>query len=103
MRFGNCFFWAWLEWHKRVYAWRRAGGRQGWEPVLCVRPSRSNPWWIPHFLVSREVSGGIPGMEEAESFKPLHPSDVPWWKAWTHFLFVGAVRRGDFPDTLPIH
>ena len=98
MRFGNCFFWAWLEWHRRVLAWRRSGCQPGREPVLIVRPSRSRPHWVPHFLVSREEHGVI---QEPLSFKPTRPMDAPWWRAWTHFCFVGTVRTGDFPDTLP--
>lgn len=98
MRYGNCLFWAVIEWNRAVYNWRNAGAMPGREPVLIIRPSRSRPRWVPHFLVAHQEHGVI---QEPMSFKPAAPIDTPWYLAWTHFVFVGSVRTGDFPDTTP--
>lgn len=82
---------------------------------MVIRPSRSEPWWVPHFLIApyrslshvlseyeivfQSQSGDIPGVPEVVSFKPTNPTDEPWYKFWKHLLFRGKPRVGDRPDT----
>jgi hypothetical protein len=104
---SNCLFWALPRYLRNVRRWRAVGAPQGFEPALVIRPSRSEPSWIPHFLlgsdyeITQMVHGELQNLPELASFKPIDPTDVPAWKAWTHLLFEGHVRRGDFPETKP--
>ena len=95
----NCFIWARNEYRRRRLEWIKAGMPIGKEPYWIERPSRSAPRWITHYM----VGGYDPVTDQVriESFKPTAPTDVPWWLAWTHALFVGRAQAGDWPKTQP--
>lgn len=115
MHWNNCLFWAWPKYHAEIWAWRRAGSPPDRKPAMVIRPSDSDPWWVPHFLVGpfralshvlsdyelvyRNAQGEFPGVPEVVSFKPTSPTNEPWYKVWLHFWFRGKPKIGDFPDT----
>lgn len=51
------------------------------------------PRWVPHFLVGKHDQES--GVMELESYKPIKPEDVPWWRLPAHLWFKGRVERGD--------
>lgn len=92
----NCVIWALCEWRRRLATWRAAGRPVGREPYLLLRPSRRDPRHLPHMLVGHRDSQS--DLMHLESFKPDEPTDVPWWRAWSHIVFRGRVSRGDVPS-----
>ena len=90
---SNCLFWAIGAYFARLLAWMRAGMPKGAEPYLLIRPSRSMPRWVPHFLVGKHDQES--GVMELESYKPIKPEDVPWYRLPAHLWFKGRVERGD--------
>jgi len=90
---SNCLIWALGTYAVRLRAWVRAGMPAGLEPYLTLRPSRSRPRWVPHFLVAQRDPET--GAMELDSYKPVEPVDVPWWRVWTRLLFKGRAVRGD--------
>lgn len=98
---SNCLFWLIPVYRRAIARWVRAGLPPGQEPYIVIRPSRKAPRWIPHFLLGYySQSTGIMRMT---SFKPIDPSDVPWWKFFLHLWFKGREVEGDFADTVAIH
>jgi hypothetical protein len=67
--------------------------RAGREPYLLIRESRSDPHWIPHFLIG-EMDPRT-GQVAVESFKPLRPEDVPCWRVLERRRFEGIWVPGD--------
>ncbi len=92
-RLCNCWLWAQLEYWRRRRAWVRQGRPIGKEPYIIRRPSRSEPRWLAHWLIG-ELDTDVDAIRVV-SFKPVLPTDEPWWLAWRHFFFRGCVRCGD--------
>jgi hypothetical protein len=92
---SNCWLWARVLYRRRHRAWVAAGRPVGREPYMVTRPSRHRPRWLRHYLVGTlEADGRI----SVVSLKPIEPTDVPPWLAWTHAWFDGMPTHGDRPE-----
>ena len=62
----------------------------GVEPGLGARPSRLAPRWVPHFSVTYCTDYSARAMVR-ESFVPINPNALPWWRLWRVIVFDGRV------------
>ena len=86
---SNCILWAMWRYVGLLAAWIRAGRPKHEEPHIWARPSRLEPWWLMHCGVDH-FDGELWVREE---FRPINPTNAPWYLAWTHILFRGRVER----------
>lgn len=97
---NNCFFWAHWRFIQLRREWRRRGKPINRVPSINARPSRSRPDEVLHWIVGWWCYESMT-LQDAQSFVPLHPRDVPIWLAWTRISFFGRVKSGDNPSLPP--
>lgn len=98
---NNCFFWAHWRYFQLLREWKRQGRPVERVPSICARPSRSRPNEVLHWIVGWWCYETLT-LQDAQSFVPDHPRDVPAWLAWARISFKGHVKSGDNPS-LPPH
>jgi len=97
---SNCWLWSRAMYRQRIRQWEAAGMPVGREPFWCKRPSRNEPRKVCGIRVWHYFVGELDahGRIVVQSFKPIRPTDVPPWLAWTHAWFEGVPTVGDRPE-----
>jgi hypothetical protein len=97
---SNCLIWSWLLFRRRFRAWVKAGRPAGLEPYWVKRPTRNEPTEVLGVTIWHYFVGhlGPDGNIVVASFKPIAPTDVPWWLGWSHAWFEGRAVYGDRPE-----